>query len=361
MIDSSQRPPAQQLSAAVAICTTAVTAVIPIRNEAAFIARTLDQVLDQDLTGVELEVIVVDGESTDGTQEIVKRYVDRDARVRLINNPLRLSSAARNLAIGLATGEFIVIIDGHCEIPSRRYFIDLVDAFTSSGADCLGRPQPLNVTDATPLQRAIALARSSRLGHHPESFIYSDQPLFVPAKSVAVAYRRQVFETVGLFDPTFDAHEDGEFNYRCDQAGLKCFLDPKLAVGYFPRRTLSGLFRQMVRYGRGRVRFARKHRGNWGLGMVIPAGLVLYVVLGAFVSCIIPNARVAYVIGLGIYAYALLASAGVIAWKSRKFRLLYQIPAVLATVHIGAGVGELLEMVFSGSPRTSLLGAASNG
>src|SRR5690606_14914839 len=136
---------------------------------------------------------------------------------------------------------------------------------------------PLDVTDATPLQRAIALARSSRLGHHPESYIYSDQPLFVPAKSVAVAYRRQVFENVGLFDASFDAHEDGEFNYRCDEAGLACFLDPKLTVKYSPRNSLAGLFRQMYRYGRGRVRFAKKHPGNWGVGSLIPALFVVYV------------------------------------------------------------------------------------
>lgn len=343
MTNSPEHPSLPQSPSAVAACAAVVTAVIPIRNEAAFIARTLDQVLDQDLTGVELEVIVVDGESTDGTQEIVKRYVDRDPRVQLINNPQRLSSAARNLAIGLSTGDYIVVIDGHCEIPSRRYFIDLVDAFESSGADCLGRPQPLDVTDATPLQRAIALARSSRLGHHPESFIYSDQPQFVPAKSVAVAYRRDVFDKIGLFDEAFDAHEDGEFNYRCDQAGLKCYLDPRLTVKYFPRKSLLGLFKQMVRYGRGRMRFAHKHQGNWGSGTLVAAVFVLYVVLGATASFLVPNALIAYMVGLAIYLSALLYSAVGIARRNHCARLLYQIPAVLVMVHFGAGCGLLAE------------------
>ena len=345
MIQSSHHPTTKASSSPGAVCTAVVTAVIPIRNEAAFIARTLDQVLDQDLTGVELEVIVVDGESTDGTQDIVNRYVDRDQRIQLINNPQRLSSAARNLAIGLATGDYIVIIDGHCEIPSRSYFIDLVDAFRSSGADCLGRPQPLDVTESTPLQRAIALTRSSRLGHHPESFIYSDRSQFVPAKSVAVAYRRDVFDKIGLFDETFDAHEDGEFNYRCDQAGLKCYIDPKLTVKYFPRKSLAGLFKQMVRYGRGRVRFARKHPGNWGIGSLMPAALALYIVLGSVVSCLISQAWIVYVSGLAIYTSALLASAMMTSLNSRRVGPLYQVPAVLATIHAGAGVGTLLEIL----------------
>ncbi len=345
MINSRDTLTADPSCLVAAVQTATVTAVIPIRNEAAFIARTLDQVLDQDLTGVELEVIVVDGESTDGTQEIVRHYVESDQRVRLVNNPLRLSSAARNLAIGLATGDYIVIIDGHCEIPSRRYFIDLVDAFTSSGADCLGRPQPLDVTEATPLQRAIALARSSRLGHHPESFIYSDQPQFVPAKSVAVAYRRQVFETVGLFDPSFDAHEDGEFNYRCDQAGLRCYFAPSLAVRYFPRSSLAGLVRQMFRYGRGRVRYSRKHPGTWGLGSLIPALFVLYLAVGAVASLLLPSIWMLFCAGLACYAFALIVSALSIAWKARSPEMIFLVPVVLVAVHIGAGVGVLTELV----------------
>lgn len=347
MINPPESPLSQRSSDASYVGVPRVTAVIPIRNEAEYISRTLDQVLDQDLTRVELEVIVVDGESTDGSWEIVMQYVDRDPRVRLVSNPRRLSSAARNLGIGLATGDYIVIVDGHCEIPSRRYFIDLVEAFESSGADCLGRPQPQEVMKASPLQRAIALARSSRLGHHPESFIYTDQPQFVPAKSVAVAYRRGVFDMVGIFDENFDAHEDGEFNYRCDRAGLKCFLDPRLTIKYFPRTTLTGLFKQMVRYGRGRVRFARKHPGNWGLGMLIPAALVVYLALGAVVSCAISQAWVLYALGLVVYASALSATAAVSAWKTRNVWMLCQIPAVLATVHIAAGVGTLMDILSS--------------
>jgi len=327
-----------------------VTVIVPVRNEEPAIAHTLDQLLQQERDSVKLEILVVDGHSTDKTREIVERYAAQHPEIRLLDNPKRLSSAARNIAIRESVGEYIVIIDGHCEIPSRRYFVDLVDAFEKSAADCLGRPQPLEIAGATSLQQAIALARSSRLGHHPESFIYSDQPQFVPAKSVAVAYRRAVFDKVGLFDEQFDAHEDGEFNYRCDQAGLKCYLDPRLTVKYHPRRTLRGLFQQMMRYGRGRVRLGRKHRGTLGLGSLIPAALVVYIVFGALASSVLPHAWIAYVTGLAIYLSALLASAATSAWNDQSVRLIYQLPAVLATVHIGAGTGTLLEFLSTSEP-----------
>ncbi len=319
--------------------------IIPVRNEAAFVARTLDQLLHQDRDGIDLEIIVVDGQSTDNTLQIAREYASRHPQVRVLENPNRLSSAARNLAIANSVGEYVVIVDGHCEIPTRRYFHAMVEAFERSGADSLGRPQPLDVTNATPLQKAIALARSSRLGHHPESFIYSDQGQFVPAKSVAVAYRRDVFDKVGLFDESMDAHEDGEFNYRCDQTGLRCFLAPEITVKYFPRDSLRGLMWQMVRYGRGRVRFSRKHPGTWSLGSLIPTVLLLYIAVGCALAVWVPKVRLFYFLGLSVYVAALLVAAVRVAWRHRQLSLLSRMPAIFATIHLGAGVGTLREFL----------------
>jgi succinoglycan biosynthesis protein ExoA len=322
-----------------------VSVAVPIRNEEAFIAATLDQLLDQELEGIDLEILVVDGQSTDKTREIVAQYALKHPQVRLLDNPKQLSSAARNVAIEKSTGKYVVIVDGHCEIPSRRHFREMVDAFEASGADCLGRPQPLDVSRATPLQRAIAMARSSRLGHHPESFIYADQPRFVPAKSVAVAYRREVFDKVGLFDEAFDAHEDGEFNYRCDQAGMRCYFTPKIAVKYFPRRGLLSLFKQMMRYGRGRVRFSRKHPGTWSVGALVPTLFVLYVLLGPLAASFAPKLWFPYFVGMGTYGAVVFSAALAVARRNQDMKLLLGVPVVLTTVHTGAGAGVLAELI----------------
>ena len=86
------------------------------------------------------------------------------------------------------------------------------------------------------------MARSSWLGHHPDSFIYSKEERFVPAISVAVAYRRDVFDKVGFFDENFDACEDVELNHRIDKNRLKCYFTPSITVQYCPRKSLGGLF-----------------------------------------------------------------------------------------------------------------------
>ena len=165
--------------------STNVTVIIPIRNEERFIARTLDALLSQDYSREFLEIQVIDGMSTDRTCEIVSQYCQRFPYIAWHKNPNCWSSSARNIGIRESKGELILIVDGHCELTDRQYLNKLVAAFQRSGADCLGRPQPLDVSHATPIQRAIAAARQSPLGHHPDSFIYSTTERPAPAKPAA--------------------------------------------------------------------------------------------------------------------------------------------------------------------------------
>jgi succinoglycan biosynthesis protein ExoA len=160
---------------------------------------------------------------------------------------------------------------------------------------------------------------------------------------VAVAYRREVFETLGLFDESFDACEDVEFNHRIDRAGLLCFFTPKVAVCYHPRSSLAGLFRQMVRYGRGRVRLLRKHPETFtGLGF-LPAAFLLGVVAGPAFAWLSPWLLLAYAGSLGLYALIVALASLVLAVRARDLRLLPWLPLAFATIHVGAGAGILRE------------------
>ena len=327
---------------------TDMSVIVPVRNEAMHIERTLGQLIAQDYDPGRFEVVVVDGQSTDGTPELVAQFAARHQNVRLLDNPQRLSSAARNIGIRNAKGDVVVIVDGHCELDGR-YLSKLADAFGRSGADCIGRPQPLDVSGASTLQRAIAAGRSSRLGHHADSFIYSCEEGFVPAKSVAVAYRRSVFQKIGYFDERFDACEDVELNHRIDRAGLRCFFTPEVAVRYAPRDTLRSLFRQLVRYGRGRVRLLRKHRETLSLKTLLPALFVLGCVLGAVAAWFSPVLMAGYFGVLTTYVALVTISSIGIAAHRRDPRLLPWLPLVLAAIHVGSGWGVLLELVFGRS------------
>lgn len=323
-----------------------ISVIMPVRNEARHIAEVLDRLLAQDYDGKSFEILVVDGDSEDATREIVRKYGERYGNVRLLENPKRLSSAARNVGVRAARGDVVLVVDGHCLIESRDMLKNVAAAFETSGADCLGRPQPLEMQDAATLQWAVASARRSPLGHHPDSLIYSGKVQYCSAISVAVAYRKEVFEKVGFFDERFDACEDVELNHRIDRAGLRCYFDPAIAVHYVPRGTLSGLAFQMNRYARGRVRLCRKHPETFSLKSFGPGFFVTGVLLGPLFGLIHVGFLAFYLAVLLLYLACLVAESLRLSLKNRRISMLPLLPVVFMTIHFGFGFGLLREFLF---------------
>ena len=328
-----------------------VSVIVPVRNEAKSIESTLRSLLAQDYPG-EYEVIVADGFSTDETVPIIRRLQGEFPHLKLVYNPARFSSAGRNTALRHMSGEYAVVVDGHCHIPDRHYLRNLVGAFEASGADCLGRPQPLDIPQPSSFQAAVALARASRLGHNPESDIYSDEAKFVAPQSTAVAYRKDVFHRIGLFDERFDACEDVEFNHRVDEAGMTCYFTPALKIIYHPRTNWTGLFRQLARYGCGRARLASKHASSLTLPALVPPLWLAWLVVGALASAVIPYLGWVYLTSVILYAGVILGGS---AWLARgtRFPVAVRVPGVLLGIHAGFGWGFLREAVRQvGSRRT---------
>ena len=343
--------------------TLFISVIIPVRNESRHIEEVLDRLLEQDYDPNKYEILVIDGRSDDDTREKVNRYAERHSNVKLLDNPKRLSSGARNIGIQNAKGNVVLLIDGHCLIDSKEILRNVNEAFRTSGADCLGRPQPLELSHANSLQLAIAAARRSPIGHHPDSFIYADKPCFSPAISVAVAYQRTLFEKVGLFDERFDAAEDCELNHRIDKAGLKCYFAPDIAVRYVPRATLSGLAGQIIRYGKGRVHLSRKHSDTFSWKSFLPAAFVAGLICGVILCLLwiilaalghgnvggigfLKAACAVYVSVVALYVAIITFESIRIAVKMKQAFYVYHLPPVFATLHLASGWGLLKEALF---------------
>jgi succinoglycan biosynthesis protein ExoA len=320
-----------------------VSVIVPVRNEAASIEQTLRSVLTQTFPPDQFEVIVADGVSTDRTIPIVRELQGEFPNLKLVLNPGRFSSAGRNTALRHASKEVAVIVDGHCHVPDRNYLRNLSDAFAVSGADSLGRPQPLDAADPTLFQQAVSAARQSRLGHNPESDIFSDEAKFVPPQSTAVAYTGKVFRTIGLFDQAFDACEDVEFNHRVHAAGLTCYFTPAVKVAYHPRGNLRALFYQLARYGMGRARLAQKHPGSLTLPALVPPLWVVWLLLGGVASLFVPDFGWAWGASLLLYL-GVLAGAAVVLSRGQSRGVGRRVPLVFFGIHFGFAWGFLNEV-----------------
>ena len=321
-----------------------LSVVVPVRNEEKHLGRVLQDLLAQDYPHGRYEILVVDGNSTDATPRVVEE-IAKTARPRIIllSNPRQLSSAGRNVGVRNSSGQIIVFVDGHCQIPSRKLLKDTAELFRVTGADCLCRPQPLTAMKNSWLQRGIADVRASALGHGLDSTIFSTAlEDYVSPISSGASYKRAVFDQVGFYDERLDACEDVEFNHRVFRAGLRSYISPRLTVEYQPRNSIAAFWRQMLRYGRGRFRYLRIHPDAFSLGQVLPALFILWVLLGGVAAFRSKGLGVVYIATVALYFGAVMGSTFWLAIRN-GWRHLFAGPGLYLTIHFGLGLGFLHE------------------
>jgi cellulose synthase/poly-beta-1,6-N-acetylglucosamine synthase-like glycosyltransferase len=251
-----------------------VTIVMPCLDEARHIETCLRGALAQDYPPDRLEVVVADGGSTDGTRDILGRMAAEDGRVVLVDNPDRIQSAGLNAAIRRARGDVILRMDVHADY-ALDYVRRCVEVMERTGADNVGgaaRPR-----GTTPFQRALCAALTSPLGVGGASYRTAGKEGFVDTVFNG-AFRRGVFERVGLYDPKAITNEDAELNQRILATGGRVWLSGEIIAHYYPRDSFPALARQYFRYGSGRARTLLKHRRLPTPRPVLPAAMVVGVV-----------------------------------------------------------------------------------
>jgi succinoglycan biosynthesis protein ExoA len=241
------------------------TLLVPCFNEAGSIGPALRSVLD-DFVRAEAEILVIDGGSSDDTRAEVEAMIRAGEPVRILDNPGRIQSRGLNLGIGEARGRFIVRLDAHGLYPPHyvKRCLELLEEHDAACAGGVMWPQ-----GETPVQKAVAAAMRHPLGvgnarYHLGGYSGEYEGVYLGA------FRREVFETAGLFDPRAVTNEDAELYARIRKSGGRIWLDGSLRVTYHPRKTFRALAAQYFRYGRGRFATARKHRGLTSWRQVAP-------------------------------------------------------------------------------------------
>ncbi len=306
--------------------------VMPVRDEADAIERSLGAVLAQDYPG-SFEVLVADGASSDGTRQLVEGLAARDDRLSVLDNPEGIVPTGLNRALAQARGEVVMRVDGHCEVPpdyARRCVASLLD----SGADCAGGVI-LTVGDSREA-RAVALVQSSPLGVGASRFrTGAGAPRTVDTLAFG-AYRRDVFDRIGTFDEELVRNQDDEFNLRLTQAGGRIWLDPTIATTYWSRATLRGAFRQHFQYGMYKVRVAQKRGRIPSARSLVPAALVGGLAVTVVAGTVRRDARLA--LGpVAAYAAGTIVAAAVEARRDPGAAPLA--PPAFAALHLGYGAG----------------------
>ena len=255
-----------------------VTVVVPASNEERFIGSCLDSITAQDYP--ELQIIVVDGASTDRTAELVRERMARDDRIELLHNPRRNIPSSLNLAVEQARGRWLVRVDAHSTVDPAYVGLAVERLREGDWGGVGGRKDGVGRTSAG---RAIAVAMASRLGVGNSTYHHGTAEQEVDHLPFG-AYPLEVVRKVNGWDERLVANEDFEFDYRLRQAGFKLLFDPRLVIHWHCRQSIGDLFRQYRRYGDGKVDVARLHPESMNPRHVAPPAFVAYLVLGTLLN-----------------------------------------------------------------------------
>lgn len=317
-----------------------ISVICPIYNEEKYIARCVESILEQDYPQHDMEVLFMDGMSTDKTRDILARYVAQYPFIRVEDNPERIVPYAMNRGIEASRGDVIIRLDAHAFYP-KNYFSTLVRSLNELHADNVGAVCKTLPARQTWICKAIATALSSAFGMGNSYFRIGAREVKQVDTVPFGCYPRRVFDEVGLYDLDLVRNQDDELNARIIQHGGKIYLLPDLVVEYYARDTIKKTYRMFYQYGLYKPLVNKKLGTPATIRQFFPLAFVVGLIGGVLLG----------LIWSGFYALlaCVLTLYVVLGWMSgvkavdlrTDWRQIVILPIVFFAIHWGYGWGYL--------------------
>jgi len=314
-----------------------VSVIVPCRNEKNYIENLLKSIQRQETGGFDLEILLADGCSNDGTLEILTKFSKDDPRIHILTNTKKITPAGLNLCIGNSKGDIIIRMDVHT-IYAPNYIRSCVETLMSKNADNVGGPWRASGNDF--IQKGIALAFQSPFstgGAKSHSLDYEGK-----IDSVYLGcWHKSIFEKYGSFDEELVRNQDDEHNLRIVRGGGTIWQNPAIQSWYYPRASILAMFRQYAQYGYWKVRVIQKHHMPASTRHLIPAIFLISLLFSGIGTQFHPLGAKVIAVLLGSYFIALLIASIMTCIREKKINYILILPLVFSTFHFGYGLGFL--------------------
>lgn len=313
-----------------------VSIVMPVKNEGLYIYTAFDGIDAQEYPQHKIEIIIVDGDSTDNTAAIIHNRMKKDKRIKFIRGTYNCP-AAMNAGIEQANGSLIAKVDGHGYLNEK--FLSTAVSYLMSHPEisCIGGEiVPLG---NDPISWSNMYARFSKFG--VGSGVYTAEKKIHSTDTVQCGvYIRKHLEGVGCFDSELQFGEDEEANFRLRKAGYKIVYHPDMKYYYYVRPSFGGLYRQYLNYGGARVKVLKKHPDFFRPKHFIPSAMVLSLSAGFILSFIFGFLLIPVITLYGLYLFFVCTGAFLIGLKNGFYRFHYLVVSLLM-LHFGYGIGMI--------------------
>lgn len=333
-----------------------VSAVLAVRNEERHIAAALKSLLLQETTNLELEIIVVDGDSNDATPQIVKRIAGADPRVRLEINKQKKTPYAFNLGIQASRGEYVCILGAHTAYAPNYIAACLEELKAQGAAGCSGLMLSRPGGDGAQAQ-LIAWALGHSFGTSTGS-MRTRGAGFADTIPYPLFLKRTLLE-VGGYDTSLHRNQDNDLSQRLRARGHKLYITDKTSCNYFVSASVPSLVKYAFKTGAWNIISLKRNRASMGIRHFVPGAFVtaLFLSIGAFLFSLDKTGvtrwwlRGPLLLLAVLYGVASIAAACQVLLRERSLRALF-LPLIFLILHVSYGAGTLSALLSNARPPT---------
>lgn len=317
-----------------------VSVIMPVYNEARYIKRCIDSLLQQDYPQENMEWIFVDGMSSDNTKEIIRQYqMKYTDLIRVFDNEKKIVPCAMNIGIKNAEGKYIIRLDAHADyaedyISKCVHYLDTMDADNVGG---LAETKSSGFVGNT-----IAMMLSSKFGVGNSQFRTNGKSGYVDTVPFG-AFRKEVFDKWGGYDERLVRNQDIELNYRIRKNGGKVYLSSDIHLSYYCRDTLRGVSKLALTDGKWNIITMNLCPGSMGIRHFVPLCFVLSLIMLPLIAIFVCKyIWILFMIEILLYLLCDIIFSAVAAKGIKPFMLLL---VLFPVFHISYGVGSLKGIV----------------
>jgi succinoglycan biosynthesis protein ExoA len=326
-----------------------VIVIIPVYNEVHYIDEMVASVIGQQHDSFNLELLIVDGGSTDGTTAKIETLAQNNTLIRVIHNSKKISPAAFNLGIQHAKGNYIAILGAHSKYDKDYLAICLEEAITHHCAGCSGKIVVAK-NDADIQSVLIYYMLTSSFGVSSKSYRTAKEG--ISEQCPYPVFEKSIFNEVGWYNEQLVRNQDNDMNYRIMQAGHKLYYTHKVSAYYYPKQTIKGLFDYAKLTGKWNAVSLQLNPGSMGLRHVVPfifcSGL-LGLLLGTLATAFLMPQIMVYFLWPLLFIIGLHLSCGLVvaisAFANTKKAILFVLPFLFFSFHFLYGYGTLHKLV----------------
>lgn len=324
--------------------------IVPCFNEEGFIYRFLKDVDSLDFSGFEVELFIIDGNSTDSTVNVIQSFIPQHFTLQLLVNEKRFVSDGLNIALDRIAGDVVLRMDVHASYPSN-YVQVLVNKLLSQN-DVMNVGCVVNTLPSNESKDAYVIAEviSSPIGVGNSSFRTGvDFDRYVDTVPFG-CFKTEIFSIVGKFDTELIRNQDDEFNARIRKFGYKVLLTPDVSVDYYPRSSVKKIREMFYQYGLFKPLVNSKIGTVTTLRQLAPASVVILFLLTTIISMLTKQELVFFIVPFFYFLVSLFFSCT----KLKNVFLSPSVLWVLLNVHFSYGVGYIIgtySVLFSDNKR----------